>query len=324
MKISLLMKNAPAEVVKIVGLLTRNGYDSISKQFTVANDTASCVFAAIPVGQWHLRVDALDGNDTIRFSGQTDVEVYAGQTTPVSLALDPTTGSINVTVTWGSSTSNHALLFGGNKAVVLFAPSTAFHLQQLTVEMYVQVKNRDTTLVPFLSETDLDEWSYADGFSIKWEHGLLYFRVAVRSTFADYVYVPYSFKKGEWVHLACTYDHTALRIYADGNLIAERPYTVPIYYGQNGFRVGAVSNTYFGGNHYLQGMMDEIRIWNYARSQSEIQQTMKQVLRGDETGLVGYWNCEQHTYGTILSDKTGSLHQGTLSGDVTFAGSKIF
>lgn len=190
--------------------------------------------------------------------------------------------------------------------------------------MYVQVNNTDTTLVPFLSETGLDEWSYADGFSVKWEHGLLYFRVAVRSNFADFVYTPYSFKKGEWVHLACTYDHAALRLYINGNLAAERAYSTPIYYGQNGFRLGTVTNSYFGGDHYLRGMMDEIRIWNYAMTQGAIQETMKQVLHGDEPGLVGYWNCEQGTYGTVLSDKTSFHHQGTLVGNVSFALSNTF
>lgn len=318
------MKDAPAEVVKIVGTLSRDGFDAISKQFTVAHDTALCEFADIPVGQWHLRVEAYDSNDTMRFSGQTDVNVFAGQTTPVSLILDPTTGSISITVTWGTSTANHVLLFGQKGGSVVFAPSAAFHLQQFTAEMDVLINNTDTTIVPFLCESHLDEWRSADGFTLKWERGIFYLRIAVRSDFADYLWIPYTFKRGEWVHLACTYDHVSLRLYVNGVLIAERAYSAPIYYGSDGFRFGAVSNSYFGGDHYLRGMMDEIRIWNHARSQSEIQQTMNQVLRGDESGLVGYWDCEQEASGTVLSDKTSFYHQGMLVGDVSFARSNTF
>jgi hypothetical protein len=71
-------------------------------------------------------------------------------------------------------------------------------------------------------------------------------------------------------------------------------------------------------------MMDEIRIWNYARSQEQIKQTMKQVLLGSEPGLVGYWNCEQGTYAAVLYDKTSSHHDGALVGNVSFALSNVF
>ena len=242
----------------------------------------------------------------------------------MALILNPLTGSINVTVTWGTSAVNHVLLLNEQGGSVQFAPSATFHLQQFTVEMYVKVNNTDTLLVPFLCETDLNEWSYADGFDVKWEQGLLYFRVAVQSIQADYVCAPYSFKTGEWVHIACTYDHQSLTLYVNGNLLAQKAYSANIYYGNRGFSLGEVTNSYFGGTHYLGGMMDEVRIWNYARSQNQIQQTMKEVLTGSESGLVGYWNCEQGTYGSVLSDKTSFGHDGSLSGSVSYTASNIF
>ena len=323
-KISLLMKDAPTEITKIVGVLSRTSYQTISTPFTIANDTASCEFDNLATGLWHLQVNAYDNNDSLQFTGQTDVEVNAGQTTPVTLTLNATTGSINVTVTWGKTASNHTLLFNEQGSSVQFAPSTAFHLQELTVEMYVQVNNTDTVLVPLLCETSLDQWSYADGFDVKWEAGWLYFRVAVKSNKADYACSPYSFKMGEWVHLACTYDHESLRIYVNGNLLVQKPYSTDIYYGSHGFSLGSVTNSYYGGTHYLGGMMDEVRIWNYARSQTQINQTMNLVLQGNEPGLIGYWNCEQGTYTNILSDKTSFDHDGTLSGGVSFAISNLF
>ncbi len=318
------MKDAPQEISRIVGVLSRSGYDTISTPFVVANDTSTCEFDNLATGVWHLVVNAYNSSDSVQYTGQTDVEVLAGQTTPVALTLNPLTGSINVTVTWGTSAVNHVLLFNEQGGSVQFASSEAFHLQQFTVEMYVKVNNADTLLVPFLCETNLNEWSYADGFDVKWEQGLLYFRVAVQSMQADYVCAPYSFKTGEWVHLACTYDHQSLTIYVNGNLFAQKAYSTDIYYGGSGFSLGAVTNSYFNGTHYLGGMMDEVRIWNYARSQNQIQQTMNKVLTGSESGLVGYWNCEQGTFGSILSDKTSLDHDGTLSGGVSFITSNTY
>lgn len=56
----------------------------------------------VPVGRWHLKVDASDGEGLVQFTGETDVEVVGGQVTQVALQLVPTTGGILIVVTWGS------------------------------------------------------------------------------------------------------------------------------------------------------------------------------------------------------------------------------
>jgi hypothetical protein len=324
--VSLLMKDAPPQVTNIVGILSRNGFDTLKSEFVIGNDTASCEFAGIAVGVWHLQINASDNTNTVIYSGAADVQVYAGVITPVNLTLNPVTGSITVTVTWGTSTtsSNHVLLFGSDNGSVVMPSASLFHLQAFTVEMYVQINNTDTTMVPFLCETNLDQWNRADGFSMKWEEGYLYLRVALDSTHANAVAKPYSFKPGQWVHIAGTYDHQALCIYVNGVLFAEMAYTSNIYYGTNGFNLGSAYHSLYGGMHYLYGMMDEIRIWNYARTSGQIQQTMKQVLQGNEAGLVGYWNCEQNTATTILYDQTDNNDNGTMTGDVSFVLSNAF
>jgi hypothetical protein len=71
-------------------------------------------------------------------------------------------------------------------------------------------------------------------------------------------------------------------------------------------------------------MMDEIRIWSYARTQYQIRQTMRQTLRGNERGLVGYWDCEEDQDSDILHDKTAYGHDGTIIGDVSIVTSNPF
>ena len=324
--VSLLMKDAPPDVTKIIGILSRNGYDTLQNQFIIGNDTASCQFSGLAVGVWHIQINAYNNSNTMLYSGAADVQVYAGVITPVNLSLDPVTGSVLVTVTWGttSASSKYALLFGGDGGSAAIPPASLFHLQVFTVEMDVQINNTDTTMVPLLCETNLNQWNRADGFSLKWEKGYLYLRVALDSTYSNAVAKPYSFKPGQWVHIAGTYDHQALRLYVNGKLFAEMPYTSNIYYGTNGFNFGSAYHSLYGGMHYLHGMMDEIRIWSYARTPDQIQQTMKQVLQGDEAGLVGYWNCEQNTSTAILYDQTDLNHNGTLTGNVSFVLSNAF
>ena len=173
-------------------------------------------------------------------------------------------------------------------------------------------------MVPLLCETNLNQWNQADGFSLKWEEGYLYLRVAVDPTLSTAVAKPYSFKHGQWVHVAGTYDHQTLCIYVNGKLFTSTPYMSNIYYGSNGFNFGSAYHSLYGGMHYLNGMMDEIRIWSYARTSAQIQQTMNQVLQGNEEGLMGYWNCDQDTSTNILRDRTSYSHNGTMTGDVSF------
>jgi hypothetical protein len=63
----------------------------------------------------------------------------------------------------------------------------------------------------------------------------------------------------------------------------------------------------------FKGIIDEVRIWNVARTESEIQSTMNQTLNGNEAGLIGYWKFDEGT-GTVTRDATSSHNDGTING----------
>ena len=62
---------------------------------------------------------------------------------------------------------------------------------------------------------------------------------------------------------------------------------------------------------FFHGQIDEIRIWNMARTPEEIKATMNRTLVGDEPGLVGYWNFDHDGAG----DLSKNSNHGTLHGD---------
>lgn len=62
---------------------------------------------------------------------------------------------------------------------------------------------------------------------------------------------------------------------------------------------------------FFSGLIDEVRIWNVARTQEEIQASMNATLTGQEKGLVGYWNFDD---GSAM-DLSPSGNHGTLFGD---------
>jgi Concanavalin A-like lectin/glucanases superfamily/Secretion system C-terminal sorting domain len=66
----------------------------------------------------------------------------------------------------------------------------------------------------------------------------------------------------------------------------------------------------------LNGQLDEIRLWNVARSESQIRNNLCQKLLGNETGLIGYWTAdESYTSNTVL-DHTSPAENGTIVGVV--------
>ncbi|MDZ7581905.1 MAG: LamG-like jellyroll fold domain-containing protein [Deltaproteobacteria bacterium] len=54
-----------------------------------------------------------------------------------------------------------------------------------------------------------------------------------------------------------------------------------------------IGGTYWGDTDTTNGSMDEVRIWNVARTQGEIQAALAVPLAGNESGLVGYWKFDE-------------------------------
>ena len=95
----------PSGIVQVDARLSRAGYDDKVIQLSVADTgkVASGSFSSVPVGTWHLKVDALNDTGAVQYSGETDLDVLPGQTTQVSLELLSTTGGIDIVVSWGAS-----------------------------------------------------------------------------------------------------------------------------------------------------------------------------------------------------------------------------
>jgi hypothetical protein len=115
---------------------------------------------------------------------------------------------------------------------------------------------------------------------------------------------------GTWTHLAITLDaaNTAT-FYRNGVLLAA------VTHGAAG--VLSTSTLTVGANpvasEYWQGGIDEIRVWNHVRSQSQIAANMNNELTGNEPGLLLYLPFSEGT-GTFTVDETPNTADGTLNG----------
>jgi beta-lactam-binding protein with PASTA domain len=71
-----------------------------------------------------------------------------------------------------------------------------------------------------------------------------------------------------WTHVATTYDGTTERIYVNGILVATRAQTGGIAVGDQPLRIGG--NGSFAGGEFFQGLIDEVRVYNRAKTAAEI------------------------------------------------------
>jgi len=113
-----------------------------------------------------------------------------------------------------------------------------------------------------------------------------------------------------WNHIAIVYNDRTPSLYINGQFIKQgltSPYTV---------HPSANLGNLYSSNFY--GSMDELRIWNTARTQQQIQDNYYKALSGNEVGLAGYWNFNEAT-GVMLDDYSNANNIANINGaDRTF------
>lgn len=128
---------------------------------------------------------------------------------------------------------------------------------------------------------------------------------------------PVSFPLNRWVHVAVTYDAatTTMRLYRDGLLISTNA-SVPAYANENEF-IGSHAGT----ASYFQGRIDEVRVWNVARTQAQIKANMYKGPAGNTSGLLAYYKCDNGAGTTLTNTAAGT--NGTLQGGATWVASPV-
>ncbi len=111
---------------------------------------------------------------------------------------------------------------------------------------------------------------------------------------------------GQWHHYALTFTSNTWRVYYDGNLAGT-------YTGGNANKNRAL-DIYVDGNSYgnWNGKSDEIRVWDIARSISDIQTNMSSNVSPTSPGLIGYWPLNDGTGSSTADDLSPSGNDATL------------
>lgn len=120
------------------------------------------------------------------------------------------------------------------------------------------------------------------------------------------------FEPNQWYHVAAVYESGSCRVYINGAPAKSDSYRQAPPDGVNFVRIGTHNNdSSWGAKRFFKGMIDEVRVWSVARSESEIRSTMDRELTGQEPGLELYYSFNEGS-GQVVYDLSGHFLDGIL------------
>src|SRR2546427_3093347 len=124
---------------------------------------------------------------------------------------------------------------------------------------------------------------------------------------------------GVWRHAAVSYDGTTWRLYLNGVLetqLAVGAFTPRFDSIQHAALGTALNSTGGVGSQtqgFFSGVMDEARIWNYARSAQQIGHGKTLEIAAATPGLLARWGLNENS-GTVVGDSSGRAITGIVVG----------
>lgn len=129
---------------------------------------------------------------------------------------------------------------------------------------------------------------------------------------------------GQWYHVAGVRDKNELKLYVDGQLVAtesippslDLDVDLPLSVGS--IDKGGLSAT----SEYFNGKIDEVRIWNYARSQQQIDENKDCAITSPKAGLLLVYNFDDNEGNTPV-DNSGNDNHGIFMSQPNWVNSTV-
>ena len=157
-------------------------------------------------------------------------------------------------------------------------------------------------------------------FDIKIESDRVHCDIGNASSWcSDHADFSSSYTTNTWYHIAYVVTSSNYSIYVNGEYKTTVSFSCSavLANSNNIIRIGSGGP---GAEEYFKGAVDELRIWNVARTESQIAENYNRELPTptSQTGLVAYYDFNQGVVGgdntgiTSLIDKSGNNHNGTF------------
>ena len=233
-----------------------------------------------------------------------------------------------------AAAGNNALQLNGSSQYATLGTSSDLRSATFTIELWFKRTGTgvttstgsggDTNIIPLITkgraegETPAQDVNYFLGIDSATNHLAADFEEGAGGTSPSLNHPVYGSTAmaadSTWHHAAATYDGTTWNLYLDGSVDGTLAVGQPANAATNvPTVVGSSLNTASAAAGYFAGVIDEVRIWNSARSLSQIQADKDTEITSAQPGLLGVWNLNEGT-GTSLSDSSGNGKTGAAVG----------
>ena len=212
--------------------------------------------------------------------------------------------------THAQSGAGQALSLDGNGDYVVVNHNNSLQPNRgnFTFECWIKRRDLDTTRIMGVigkgADLDVIEWQVQIHPNGRWQFDYGNRIYPISSNILDTL----------WHHLAATVDrigdNLTIRAYLDGQQDG-------VATGSHSYSITNQDPLYLGADRrhdtFFNGLIDEIRLWNIAKSQAEIQSLKNLTLSGSEIGLVAYWKFDGNA-----NDSSPFGNNGVLQGNACF------
>lgn len=187
----------------------------------------------------------------------------------------------------------------------MHTPFNNYNFSNFTMECWINVPNY-TSNVHYMSLYQnsyivLGDW--ANGEFSTWVNGVNPISIDATSNPSA----------NAWHHVAFVYDGSNQIIYVDGVQVAITAATGTVTQNATTYNQGLVIGArYSTSTQFVNGMFRDVRMWEVARTQVDIQNNMNATLTGSETGLVAYYTFSDGVGSSTVTDQTGNGNTLTL------------
>jgi hypothetical protein len=105
-----------------------------------------------------------------------------------------------------------------------------------------------------------------------------------------------------WNHVAVTFNNGAVKLFVNGTQVASSTFSFTSIPTTTSNVLCFGEDYLLGAAEYLNGKLDEIRVWNVARTATELNDNKDNCFSGTEVGLLAYYNCENATGSLVVTD----------------------
>jgi hypothetical protein len=192
-------------------------------------------------------------------------------TTVTDASGNGNTGTI-VNATWTTSGKfGGALSFNGSNAQVVINDAASLHLTTgVTLEAWVNPSSAPAGWQDVIYKA-LDNYYLEAGSTNSNKPGA---GVLLTSSAEPLAYGTAQLAASTWTHMAMTYDGTTIKMYVNGVLASSTVQSGTITTSTNALQIGG--DTTYG--QYFKGLIDEVRVYNVALTQTQIQTDMATAL----------------------------------------------